>query len=412
MLTVAQDRTKDQLSERDVMVARQPIYNNRMGVFGYELLFRSTGSTSAALKPTEATAQVLATTILNFGLDELVLRRKAVINVTRAFLDIMSDIQLPTEQVILDIPDNITVTDSLVTKLKELRDMGYGVSVGGLANLKELRLLLPYANIFRIDVTQVNISQLGALTKFLRKHSHLSLQALKIETMEEYRFYCDRGFDYLQGYFLSKPREYVSRDLPANKVTILQLLASVHRPDTATGELEEQITRDVSLSYKLLKLINAPFFGVARKVDSIKHAIVLLGREEIRKWISLLALGGLTNEPVATMEVAILRAKLCELLASKAGMPRDSYFTVGMFSALDMLMQQPIETILAKLPLNDSVKDAILNHEGPMGQALECTLAVENADWSAMVFETLGRDDLLDAYKEAIQWTESVIKTI
>ena len=154
---MAEDTAEQRTSECDVMVARQPIYNNRMGVYGYELLFRSSGSTPAGLRPTEATAQVLATTILNFGVDDLVLHRKAIINVTRAFLDIMSDIQLPTEQVVLDIPDNIAVDDKLVEKLKELGGKGYGISVGGLANLNDLQRLFPYVIIFRIYVDQFNI---------------------------------------------------------------------------------------------------------------------------------------------------------------------------------------------------------------------------------------------------------------
>lgn len=411
MRRVAKQEPEGQTSERDVMVARQPIYNNCMGVYGYELLFRSSSNSAEGLRPTEATAQVLATTILNFGLDELVLRRKAVINVTRAFLDIMMDIQLPTEQVILDIPDNIAVDDKLIEKLKELSGRGYGISVGGLANLTNLQRVFPIANIFRIDVHQVNASQLDALLKFLRHYDHLSLQAIKIENIEEYRFYCDRGFDYFQGYFLSKPREYVSRDLPANRLAILQLLAVIHKPDTTANELEEQITHDVASSYKLLKLVNAPFFGVARKVDSIKHAIILLGRNEIRKWVSLLALGGLSDQPAALMEVAVLRAKICELLASRANLPQDSYFTVGMFSALSLLMQQPMDSILAKLPLSDEVKDAILEHQGTMGRALSCALAMENAEWSAIAFEDLGQGEMLDAYREAIQWTDSLIRT-
>jgi EAL and modified HD-GYP domain-containing signal transduction protein len=216
----------------------------------------------------------------------------------------------------------------------------------------------------------------------------------------------------LQGYFLGKPREYVTRELPVNKFAILQLLAVIHKADTSTKELEEHITRDVTLSYKLLKLINAPFFGVAREVESVKHAIVLLGRDEIRKWVSLLVLRGLSDEPVAMIETAMLRAKYCELLASKAKLPQDSYFTVGMFSALDMLMQQPLGSILAKLPLNDAVNDAILQHKGSMGRALSCALAVENAQWSAIAFETLDPDDMLNAYREAIQWTDRLIKTL
>ena len=390
------------------MVARQPIYNSHMGVFGYELLFRSPGGSNEALKPTEATAQVIASTILEFGLEKFVHNRNVVINVTPAFVDVISEIQLPSHKVILDIPDNLVAGDKLVSKLEELRSEGYRLSVGGLSNLKE-RQLLPLADIFRIDVQKVNVNQLDALIKFLRHYQNLSLQALKIENMEEFRSYRDKGFEYLQGFFLGKPRVYVSRDLSANKLAILQLLTTVNNLETPIEELEQQITRDVSLSYKLIKLVNAPFFGVAREVDSIKQAIVLLGRDEIRKWVSLLALGGMSDEPAAVMEIGVFRAKMCELLAERAGLPKDSYFTAGMFSALDILMKQPLKNILAKLPLSEAVKTAILERQGTMGSALSCALAVENAQWSEIEFANLGYKDLSEVYCQAVQWTDNMI---
>jgi EAL and modified HD-GYP domain-containing signal transduction protein len=271
-------------------------------------------------------------------------------------------------------------------------------------------MLLPLASIFRIDVQKVNASKLDVLIKILRRHENLALQALKIETMKEYRFYCDKGFDYLQGYFLCKPRVYVSRDLPANKLAILQLLASVHNVDTPIQELEQQITRDVSLSYKLLKLVNSPFFGFVSKVDSIKRMIVVLGRNEIRRWVSLVALSGTNGESAALMEIAVLRAKICELLAEKAGLPKDSYFTAGMFSALDILMKRPMKSILAKLPLSEAIKAAILERQGMMGDALACALAIENAQWSEIHFENLDRNELSEIYRHAIQWTDSVMR--
>lgn len=412
MLKVASDRSQKPTSEREVMVARQPIYNDRMGVYGYELLFRAASNNAGDVAPAKATAQVLGTTLLNFGLEELVLHRRAVINVTRAFLDVMSDIQLPTEQLILDIPDDITVDEGLVEKLKELGERGYGLCAGGLANLRALQQVLPYIDMFRLDVRQINDKQLDLLIGFLRQHENLSLRAIKIETMEEYRFYRERGFDYLQGFFMSRPREYVSSDLPANKLAILQLLTVIHNPDTSTNELEQHIIRDVTLSYKLLKLVNAPFFGVARKVDSIKHAIVLLGRDEIRKLVSLLALGGLNDVPMAVMEIAMLRAKTCELLAQEANLPQDSHFTVGMLSVLDILLQQSIGNILTKLPLSDSVKNAILKHEGSMGRALSCAIALDKGDWRDTEFEGLGSKAMHDAYRGAIQWTYQLIQTL
>jgi len=120
----------------------------------------------------------------------------------------------------------------------------------------------------------------------------------------------------------------------------------------------------------------------------------------------------MSDEPAATMEIAVLRAKLCELLAVKAGLKTDSYFTVGMFSALDMLMHQPIESILAKLPLSDAIKDAILHHRGLPGSALACALAIENAEWSEIEFRTLDQEDMLEVYREAVQWTNKIIRSL
>jgi len=395
-------------TEQQVMVARQPIYNDRMGVFGYELLFRAPGGNHNGLNPTEATAHVLASTVLDFGLDKFVHNRKAVINVTRAFIEVIQDVQLPPEQVILDLPTNMAADEKLITKLKEIKKLGYGLSISGLANLKQPQLL-SIADIFQIDVQRVNIDILDKLINFLRRHEGLSLQALKIETLEEYQSYRDKGFEYLQGYFLARPRVYVSRDLSGNKLAILQLLATIHNLDTPVEELETQITQDVSLSYKLLKLVNAPFFGVRQEIDSIKRAVVLLGRDEIRKWISLLALGGMSDEPVALMEIAILRAKICELLAKKAGLPTDSYFTVGMFSALDVLMKQPIKHILAQLPLSEAIKSAILNEEGMMGKALVCAKAIENVQWDQMAFAGLGQNEQSEVYRQSVEWTGEVM---
>ena len=398
-------------SELDVMVARQPIYNNRMGVFGYELLFRSPGvpiSIETEKEATQATAQVLTNSTLTFDLSELVCNRKAVFNVTREFLDTLKDLPLPAEQIILDLPDDITVDDELISKLKALKKIGFRQSVGGFDNLRNLQPVLQFADIYRIDVHQIKGGQLDKLIKYLRNFRQLSLLALKIETMEEYRLYCDKGFDYLQGYFLSSPREYVSRDLPANKIAILTLLATVHNANTEVDEIEKIISQDVALSYKMLKLINSPFFSVGRKVDSVRQAIIILGRNEIRRWVSLLALSNMSDEPIAMIEIALLRARLCEMLAVRANLPSDGYFTVGMFSALDILMKNPIGHILAKLPLSDDVKSAILEHQGIQGEALSCALAVEKAEWKNFKFRGLNRKDIVDTFRDAVQWTNQV----
>jgi len=401
----------DQQSVNRIMVARQPIYNNQMGVFGYELLFRSAGGEKERFEPVKATSRVLASTVLDFDLEAFSQHRKLVINVTRAFLDVMQDIPLPANQIILDIPDNCIIDIKLISKLKELKAAGYGISLGGYKNLKDQRLL-PLADIFKVDVRRFNIDKLDLLIKFLRRYSRLSLLALKVETMEEYRTYCDKGFDFLQGYFLSKPRIYENRELATSELSILQLLSTVYDFETPVEELEKIITHDASLSYKLIKLVNAPFFRVMREIDSIQQAIVLLGRKEISKWASLLMLSGLKGKPVALMEIALLRSKTCELLAERADLQTQNYFSVGMFSALDLLLKQPIKKILSHLPLTEEFKSAVVEHQGVLGEALSCALAFENGEWSDISFADLDNSELFEAYYQAIDWTDQVMRRL
>ncbi len=400
-----------QLAEQTLAIARQPIYNDQMGVFGYELLFRPSPRNTQPLNSASATAHVLTSALLSTGLEQIVYNRKAIINVTRAFIDVMLQVQLPPEKIMLDLPDNIRVDEVLMDNLRELKGAGYELSIGGFHCLRETRLLA-IADNFRVDEKKLDAEQLDRLTKFLRRYKNLSLRALKIETLEEYDQYRTRGYELFQGYFLGSPRIHRVRDLSINKLAIMQLLAIVHNLETPIEELEEKIVRDVSLSFKLMKLVNSPFFGVPKEVDSVKRAIVLLGRDEVRKMVSLLALSGVNDQPQGMVEIALMRAKTCELLGKRTGLAADGYFTVGMFSALDVLMEQPIRAIITKLPLSEEITAAILKREGIMGASLSCALAMEKAQWANIRFMDLDERDLYSISVEAMHWTNGVIQRL
>jgi len=216
MTSLAVEQHKHPVGDQEVAVVRQPIYANGMELFGYELLFRSSEENSDGLNPTKATAQVLESMILNSGFDEFILTHKAFINVTRAFIDVISDIQLPASQVILDIPRSIEINTSLISRLKELRNNGYGLSVDGVANLNN-KQMLAVANYIRVDIQQMKIINLDTFIKRIRRYKNLYLRATKIETMEEYQSCRDKCFDYLQGYFISRPSPYISRSTSASK---------------------------------------------------------------------------------------------------------------------------------------------------------------------------------------------------
>lgn len=391
------------------MIGRQPIYNHTMGVFAYELLFRSADKTIGDMDPDQATAQVLSHSVINFGLDNLVGRSKAALNVTDAFLSQIPNLPLIPEQIVLDLPAFIKPDQELLKNLKVLSKSGFTLSIEGVQHFEQIKPLLPLADILRIDVHVVPREKLEKLINVFSRYRNLAFQALKVETLEEYTYYRDLGFKYCQGYFLSKPRLYVSKDLPANKLVILNLLAAVNNPNADVDDIASHINQDVSLSYKLLKLINSPFFGLKNKVESIQQALVMLGRTELRSWASLTALSNINDKPIAAIELALIRAKMCELLAEKTRQKPESYFIVGMFSALELLMDQPLSRLLISLPLSDSVKAAILRQEGHMGAALACALAYESNDWEKIRFDSVSKWDLVDCYLAAINWADELV---
>ena len=209
------------------------------------------------------------------------------------------------------------------------------------------------------------------LVKQYSKFENLRLLALKVESLQDYRSYCGMGFDYCQGNLLSKPRVYQAQNLSSNKASVMHLLSVLCRADADVDEIERVVSRDVSVSYKLFRLINSAFFALPQQVESIRQAVVMLGRNQLRSWISMLALNSLNDCPAALMEMAITRGKMCEYLAKMTKKPQyDSYFTVGLFSVLDALMKQPLAKLVSSLPLSDDVKSAILYQQGEMGDRL------------------------------------------
>jgi len=152
----------------------------------------------------------------------------------------------------------------------------------------------------------------------------------KSKTREEYEYYKDLGFDYFQGYLFSRPKVITRQAIPANRLAILRLLGRLHDPDAAIKELEELISQDVSLSYRLLRYINSAFFALPRKVESLHQAIVYLGNAPIKTCTTLIALSGIDDKPSELLTVALVRGKMCELLAERLKLPdKDSYLSLA-----------------------------------------------------------------------------------
>jgi len=391
----------------DIYVGRQPIYNKNLTVFGYELLFRSGTKNAAAIDPFSAdgaTSTTIINTFLEIGLERLVGNKYAFINLTEQFLLEENSLPISPKQVILEVLEDIPVTPELISAVERLSSKGFIIALDDYIYNPSHKPLVKMVDIIKIDIMQLSKEQIVQHVKKLKEYD-IKLLAEKIETIDEYEFCRKLGFDYYQGYFLSKPRIIRSKALPTNKVAVLNLLAVLQNPNSDINELEEAISFDVSISYRILKLINSSFFSFSREVDSVKQAIVILGRNQLSSWASMIALSKMDDRPSEMIHLAMIRGKMCEMLAEKSGLkPLESFFTVGLFSALDILMERDIETIIAPLPLSNEVENALLKHDGILGEALKCALAYEVADFENISFQNLTEDDFFIANVEAVSW--------
>ena len=399
----------------DIYVGRQPIYNSNLGIYGYELLFRAgvgNAATMGDLSADGATSTTIINSFLEIGLDKLVGKGFAFINLTEQFLLVEDALPISPEQVVLEVLEDIPVNAQLLKAMERLKKAGFIVALDDYIFNPSHKPLVALADIIKIDIMQLSQKELIQHVKILKKFK-AKLLAEKVETLDEFEFCQKLGFDYFQGYFLSRPRIIKSTSLPTNKLAVLNLLSILQNPDSELEELEEAISFDVSISYKILKLINSAFFNFTRKVESIKHAIVILGRNQLRSWASMLALSKMDDRPSEMIHLAMTRAKMCEILADKARLkPQDTFFTVGLFSALDILMERDIAEVIEPLPLSQDVVDALLNKQGVMGEALKCVLAYELSDFDNAKFQNLEANDLFVANVEAVSWANMVIETL
>ena len=399
----------------DIFVGKQPIYNQNLGVYGYELLFRSSNQNAANLDITSADSATSTTIINSFmemGLDKLVGNRKAFLNLTEYFLTDEHALPLLPENVVLEVLEDIEVNSRLIRGLEGLTKRGFTLALDDYIYNPSHKPMISLASIIKIDIMQLSEKELVKHVKQLSKYK-AKLLAEKVETLDEYEFCHDLGFDYFQGYFLSKPRIIKGESLPTNKLSLLNLLAILQNPDSDTAELEEAISFDVAVSYKILKLINSAFFSTQSKIESIRQAIVMLGRNQLRSWASMLALSNLEDRPSEMMHLAMTRAKMCELLAEKAHLPsQETYFTIGLFSALDILMERELVEVIKPLPLSEDVVAALLHKKGILGEALKCVLAYEVSDFENAHFQNLSINDLFVANVEAVSWSNMVVDTL
>jgi len=207
------------------------------------------------------------------------------------------------------------------------------------------------------------------------------------------------------------------RRIPSHKLVYLQFLEQMNRPDLDHREVEQIIKQDISLAYRLLKYLNSAAFGLRNRVESIGHAMRMLGEKNLRRWATLIAIAGMSDDkPSELMNVSLARARLCEMLAARSDAIGENldFFTLGMFSVIDAMVDRPMSEIVVGVNLSEKIKQALLGETNDMSRVLELARAIERCDWNRLddLASELGLTvpEVQDCFHQAIDWAAETLQ--
>lgn len=402
-----------------IFLGRQPILDRSQSIVAYELLFRSGQTASANVSDdVAATANVISHAFTELGVSTVLGKHKGFINFSSDLL--LSDIieLLPRDKVVIELLETITVTPQIIARCQELKAMGFTLALDDYTSEDpQFDILFDLVDVIKIDYPLVDKQALPAIVKRLKK-KQLKLLAEKIDDRAQADLCMALGFDLYQGYFYAKPVILTGTRTDPSKLNLLRLLGLV-LGDAETGEIEQVFKHDPSLTFKMLKLVNSVGMGLAQRINSLQHAIVVLGRRQLQRWIQLLMFvpnSGETENPL--LQLAAIRGKLMEQLAlDQAPRDRDYHdraFITGILSLLDTLLGMPLAEIVEQINLAPDVKSALLERHGMLGELLDLVEKLEANDFTTagelLQCSGLDVDQLLQAQMEAMRWANGLVE--
>ena len=272
----------------NIFVARQPIYNRRNDLAGYELLYRSGEVDVAEFEDGDrASSEVILNSFMNIGMDNLVGSTFAFINVTEEFILNESLSAMFETQTILEILEHIKPTGQIVAGIKRLKKQGYKIALDDFIYSPDFDVFLELADFVKIDVVAMTKAEIINQLECIKKYN-LRLIAEKVETHEMYNNCVELGFDYFQGYYCCHPQLVSKKNNRANKLVVLSILKKLEDENADIHEVANAIALDATLTYKLLRYVNSASFAQRKEIESIREALLLIGNDVVKKWSRLI----------------------------------------------------------------------------------------------------------------------------
>jgi len=366
-------------------IARQPIFDDRLKLFAYELLFRA-GSENVFKPRKEASSSMIVDSVMLFDLPALTGCAKAFINLDELSLCRGAARLLPADRVVIEILESVTPSDEVIHHCKELCAAGYVLALDDYIGHTKWEALIPLVKYLKVDFRAADSDTRREIVQRFQGRG-LRFLAEKVETQADLQEARSLGYSLFQGFFFCKPAMVATRDIPGNKLNGLRILEAIAPENFSHDEIETLLKNDPSIIYKLLRYLNSPLLGLRGEVHGVRDAIALLGDREFRRWVSIVAIVVMAGDkPPELIRTALTRAFFCEAISQPIGIAAQGsdLFLMGLLSVTDAILDRPIDQVLSALPVSAELRTALCGGTNRFRDVYDTLLAYERADWSAV----------------------------
>lgn len=386
----------------NLLIARQSIFDADLHVVAYELILHDphnvfNSESIAEDQLTELFQQLKTQEVLGDG--------QIIINFTDDMFDDELNLDIEPEKLIISIDETRVKLDKfIIASLKHFRQAGFSIAAKNYSNPKDWQAINQFVGIVRLDMSTMKVDAVQQqVTTY--QNAGFKILAENIDSHETFELCKTLGIDLFSGTFLSKPHHKPSDDVSANRSATLQLLVALDDPEISIAQVEEILSQDARLSYRLLRIINSAAYGLQRKIESLQEAINFMGLVQLRSWASVIIVTSQEGKPTDLMTTTMIRAKMMELLGEFLGVEYTrTYFMTGLLSTLDALFDQSMRELLAEIPLNEAVTGALLRFEDTLGHLLHEVIFYEQGHFDEVSFEEIDASTWSQIYLESVNW--------
>ena len=399
-------------------VARQPILNLLGRVHAYELLFRNAPET-VFNRDSDTAARTMLDNAVLFGLEMFTNGLPAFVSCTMEAVTEQLVHVLSPKTTVLAVPAILEQTTKLVEACRELKEQGFRIALDGFPAKTNLRALLNLADYIRVDLTQLNAEARQQLRRINR--ASIVRVAMKVDTPEDYQLASEEGFTLFQGNYFCHPVLLKKHKIPASRLFHFEIVKLLHHDPIDVHKVSRLVMRDASLTFRLLRLVNSPICAIQQEVRSIESAILVIGEDTFRRIVSLAVLSELnTDRPPEILQMALLRARFCELAAPVFGLDPGEQYLLGLLSLVPAMLCLPMEDLIPTLPLRDRICEALQGNLNPERSLLSWLEFHEQGDWTACdaivqdnqpSHQDSTPDQLIKFYADAVVWAEAAVRS-